>query len=496
MREILNKLRNKELDILFFIMLLVSIVSLCVVVNCYDELWNFANSYKMFNGYKIYESLNVIVTPLFFYISQIFFKIFGPNYLAFRIYNIFISTTFLILVFFILKSLKVVRRRSIFYAFIVTFIFSFMITGGANYNMLAVIPVLIEILLIIKRKRNAILEGVLLFFSFMVKQTVFIYFAIGIFMYELLYRENIKKMIINLLRIYSIACIGILIFLIYMYIDNNLYNFINYCFLGINEFGTNNFGIDFSGARYIYTSLIIVMFDLFIIFNKKINENTDKAVIENIKTLLCFGAPLLLMSFPIINYYHSTLGSLVVFIGFLYIIENVLIKNLKINMVVEKVLYITIMIFIIGVFAVIIIKAVIGNKVILNNSEGPLYGSLTTKEIDKDIEIVCNYVVEQQKNGMDVKILSYKANLYMIHLNENNGVFDLPSLGNMGKGGEEELIEKIEGLQNTLILIQTDEEKIFWQESKKIRKHIINNYKKVGEISEYSVYYIESISEK
>ena len=41
------------------------------------------------------------------------------------------------------------------------------------------------------------------------------------------------------------------------------------------------------------------------------------------------------------------------------------------------------------------------------------------------------------------------------------------------------------------ILIQTNEEDIFWQESKKVRKYIQENYKKERTIEDFDVYYIE-----
>ena len=51
-----------------------------------DELWNFSNIYNMTCGFTIYKDINVIITPLFFWIGTLLFKIFGSNYLTFRFY--------------------------------------------------------------------------------------------------------------------------------------------------------------------------------------------------------------------------------------------------------------------------------------------------------------------------------------------------------------------------------------------------------------------------
>lgn len=79
----------------------------------------------------------------------------------------------------------------------------------------------------------------------------------------------------------------------------------------------------------------------------------------------------------------------------------------------------------------------------------------------------------------------------MIPLEKNNRNFDLPLLGNLGKEGENGLIKQIQKLKNTKILIQTNEEDIFWQESKKVRTYIQKNYKREGTIEDFDVYYIK-----
>lgn len=490
MRKVLNVLKKKELDVLILVIVLVSSYTLLTLVNFYDETWNFANCYKMFNGYKIYQELNVIVTPLFFYIAQLFFKIFGANLLAFRIYNIVIFTVFFMLIYFIFKSLKIVRRRAILYTFLTMTIFSPTISNGANYNILAVIPILIAILLIIKEKENSIFLGILLFLTFMIKQNIFVYFAIGIFIYKLINKQNIKKLVVDLTKIYLITFIGISIFLIYMYFDNNLYNFIDYCFLGINEFGTYNQTIDITGARYIYISLMIWIFNIIIIYNKKINKDISVKTIKNIKILLSFGIPLLLTCFPIVNYFHSTMASVIIFIEFVYILENILINKLQLKRKTEKVIYVLIIFMtMISVWNTVINTIRKGDIFFVNN--GILMGCFINENDYHDIEKICNYIKMQEEKDIDVKILSYKANLYMIHLNKNNGIFDLAFLGNFGGGGENELINQISKLTNALILVKTNEEENFWQESRKAREYIIDNYKKVEEISEYSVYYIQ-----
>ena len=71
MKEIIKK--HDNIIILFIMLLISSSFLLAVPLDANDELWNFSNVYKMVNGYQIYEDLNVIVTPLFFYLGKINF---------------------------------------------------------------------------------------------------------------------------------------------------------------------------------------------------------------------------------------------------------------------------------------------------------------------------------------------------------------------------------------------------------------------------------------
>ena len=67
----------------------------------------------------------------------------------------------------------------------------------------------------------------------------------------------------------------------------------------------------------------------------------------------------------------------------------------------------------------------------------------------------------------------------------------MPFVGNFGKNGESGVIENIKNLKSgTQILIFTSEEDMFWQESKTIRKYIIDNLNKIGELENYTIYEI------
>ena len=229
MKELWNWIKKKDIDIIIVICLIVAKACFYLRMNWSDELWNFANSYKMFEGYKIYRDINVIITPLFFYVAQIFFKIFGATILSFKIYNFFISSSIIIIIYKIFKNLKIVRRRAIAYTLVITILFVSIIMAGANYNLMVIIPILLQMLFIIKNKENDTITGILLFLTFMLKQNVFVYFAIQIFLYKLVTRKNIKETIISLTKIYLTSIMFIALFIVYLYFFLKIFYFCS-CF--------------------------------------------------------------------------------------------------------------------------------------------------------------------------------------------------------------------------------------------------------------------------
>ena len=111
-----------------------------------------------------------------------------------------------------------------------------------------------------------------------------------------------------------------------------------------------------------------------------------------------------------------------------------------------------------------------------------------SEEDYEKINVMPQYIKNQNKNGKEVVILAYDSAYSMIQLNQNNNELDLVFYGNLGYDGINKTIEKIKNMTNTQFLIMTDEDDMFWQEPNEIRDYITNNLKKVGEILNYSIY--------
>lgn len=489
---------NKHDNVFMFIAILLSTIGIAfnLSISNSDEIWNFQNVYKLYNGFIIYKDANVICTPLFFYVGNAVFHIFGGNFLAFRIYGEMMITALFISTYYLLKLIGVEKKESV----IITFIFILLnrynlLITGASYNILALIITIIGIILLIKNQKkslkNLMFQGLILFLIFMTKQNFGIFYGIGLFIYEFIDNKKTKEKLKNLMIEYISFLILFFIYLCYMLFTNNLYNFINMAFFSISEFGEKNVYINFGYVGFIAGLIFINIFlFFFLIKNKKINlKEKQKKIIQ---ILIPFSTLISLVIIPLVNDVHFGISSYLLIITTLYLLKEILFKDFKIN---EKII-ILIMFFIIGIG--IIISSInfywwesdIFSKEYKYKRENAYYGSMINEKTSKNIEIVDKYI---ENNKRKVIILSNKAALYMVPLKRNNGKFDLAFKGNLGKDGEEGIIKELTEIKDTEILIEKENDfsGISWQESKKARDYILNNFKQIGEIEEFLIFLME-----
>lgn len=237
--------RNKEItaikeNILILILIIFSLVgiSLCVYLSVGDELWNFQNIYKMFNGFQIYKDANVICTPLFFDLGNVLFRILGANFLIFRVYNIIILTFFYFFTYKILRILGINKKiATICLLALIMFNNYEIIRIMANYNSLAIALSLFGIYVFIKNidkinNKVIIIQSLVCFIIFLTKQNIGIFYFIAIIIFLLVKEKKAKKIkyIIKTSLIFLISC---LIFILYLQKNGIFYNFLNYAVLRI-----------------------------------------------------------------------------------------------------------------------------------------------------------------------------------------------------------------------------------------------------------------------
>ena len=488
----MNKLKNmiKKYDVPFIIIISILIITgfiLNVEAQAGDELWNFANIYKIYNGNQIYSDINVIITPLFFVIGNLLFKLLSANILVFKLYDLIIAISLILVVYLILK--KSIKDKKISMIVVMCFIFYFIgiFIGGANYNTLALVFCFIGIYYIIshKEKRNYILQGTIAFIIFLIKQNMGVYYILGLVIYELFINRKIKEILITSITFLAELIITLAIF----QMNGNLYNFMDFAFGGIGEFASKNASFTtVAGLSAILINLLITIASIYIIKNQKIEIKEE--VKENLKIFCSFLLPLTLVIYPIANEYHTRMSYILTIIIVVYIVYQ-FIEGIKINKILQIVFCAIVGLAIsFSVFLLINYIIKINSKEYKFEVDSPYFGILMKEEKYEDLKQIDEYIMQNEKNGIKVKILSHQALWYVTPLKQNNGVMDLPFKGNLGSRGEDGLIDDIKKLYNTKILLQKEKDKKY-QESEKVENFIKENYEKVEEIGIFEVYYIE-----
>ena len=493
MKSKLIKLQN-----IVMILGIISIITYIIFLyplDTYDESWNFQNIIKMCNGFKIYKDANIIITPVFFFVGVIFCKIFNNNIIGFRIYNAIICITLCLTIYKIFNDLKIPNKfLKLFVSIIFEFIIITIIGNGANYNTLSILAVLFGMRLYINKKTNNLLQGAVIGIIFLIKQNVGVYYAISVLIYELYKNKSGISYIKDQLTKFLGFSIVFGIFLAFMNATDNLYYFINYVFGGIFDFSKNN--LIFTASAYYYFMLIaVIALYIFICIQKdKIFKKiiTDE-VFDNITLIFIFSIIMTLIAFPLVNDAHFSFCVILYLIFVFYYFTVLLLEEIfdedKYIVGINWVTIIILMCVVCRIYIPSLLSYMNNNIKYISDENSHFYGFW--RENTDSIENIKNYIIEKNSKGIDVIVCSYEAAMVMIDLNQSHGAYDLPFNGNLGYDGVNRMEQDILSKKNTEFLIFTDEEDMFWQESKEIRNCIINNLNYVGDIENYSIYSTE-----
>ena len=449
-----------------------------------DELWNFQNVYKIYNGYKIYVDANVITTPIFHFIGALVFKIFGANFFVFRMYGLVIYTIFFVGIYKLFKCLKIDKKNA-FFLLIIFFALQYdLVISSANYNSFAIMLLVFAVLVVINReniKHYVLIESILITLIFLTKQNIGVFYLIGLILYTILNKKELK----NTIKIIGITGIFGILFVLILYFNNLLEGFISYAILGIKEFDKENKSVD---LFMIFAIIVTTLNGLLLISINSNDKFKKKEERKNINNIACFAYPLLGMTYPIFNISHIKFALSIQYVLLFYILY-LLVKGSKIEKnKIKKYIIFILEIFIIGYYSISSITYTIKYFRKISNDEynynEPYFGTIFNDETKEKIKDITEYM---QSCDNEVVCISTDAGLYMIPLKQNNKEFDMLLLGNLGKDGEKGVIEKIKGFKGKKIILM-NKEKNSWQESDKIIEFVKNNFTKIDEIEDFLIY--------
>lgn len=423
---------NKKRDLLeFFLMFILAFIfSMVFHTLSNDEIWNYGFAYNISTGLVPYRDYNVVTTPLYPIIDAIFMILFGKNVIVHYIFSSIICAK-------IFLYIKKNNPQSYYLLYAILLFFA-----APTYNLICLL--LFYILINFEEnKKNDYLIGIILGLTFLTKQNIGIYLCI-----PTLFTKNITKI---LKRIAGFLAPNV-IFLVYLIYNNALYQFIDYCFLGVSEFATNN-------KLITIPSLICLILSIIYLIYKYIKTKDIKLIY-----MLClFG-----MSYPIIDPYHV----IIPFIPTLGYVLN------KIN-VDKRIIRIAFIVFVSIVSTYNIYEySPHGNYSFPNTLHTFKYNRIDNYSA-KQINILTTFAKNNGKNTFDLD-----ASGYLIKL--ENGIpidkHDYFLTGNIGKKGSNKLIADFNDIckeeKCTFIINQyAYDTQIYSQYNRKLHEYVVNNYK-------------------
>lgn len=258
-----------------------------------DWVWNYGFSLNVSKGLIMYKDFNMVITPLYPFVIGNFMRIFGSSTIS---YSLIFSLFFTVSMRFFYKY-----KKNLFLPILVLLLNFF----NPSYNLWCIL-LLFMVYFLEEDKGNDYLIGVILGLLFLTKT------SFGLVCLASLYYFKKPKKILKRIVGFIIPCI---FFLVYLGFNGALYDFINYVFLGLFDFGKNNFEFNIG---ILVEPVVCLYLIIDFIKNKKINT----------LYILFFQ----IMAYPILNFSH-TIMAIIPFIVYLINKYKVKFDNLYIKVV-------------------------------------------------------------------------------------------------------------------------------------------------------------------
>ena len=489
MKEIIKK---SKVEILLILVLIVVLSNAIILKNFgnLDEIWNYNLSKNIAEGKIPYKDFNIVQLPGFFMITSVFLRLCNELIVT-RILGVLLSTGIMVLVYKILKDLKINKYVSAIVVGIITYMFYKYFCLDYNFFNLLIILSLMHL----ENKnfdkhdvKTNLTIGILAGCSFLVKQTTGGFVIIASILLKLL--QINKKSIKQIFKEIFIRCIGIivpiLLFAIYLSLTNSWKDFIDYAILGIATFNNKVSYLNLMKSKELYIRMLSIIVPAYFV------GLAIWSAVKRDKTLifLLYGVASFIVVYPISDNIHFLIGALPGIVGIIYFVYRGLFSLLKkykkcamFFKYMAKSLFWTISILLIIAYG---IKLFNGIKHIKNYNELAHFKYIPIDEgLKNRIKNVDKYILKSDKT---VYVLDATAAIYMIPLDRYNKDYDMFLKGNIGGEGEKGQIEKLKNMQDVYLLVMHDPRNRNWQTPTEVIKYVEENWKKVNSVELFDVY--------
>ena len=424
------------------LVILVFLITLCLSIFfnnvTFDEVWNYGFSLNISKGLIPYRDFNMLQTPFSLFMGSIFIRLFGERIISVDILNSFVITVS----FFLLYKILGYKAFLLYPLFVLYTVF--------GYNSFCLLLLIIILTFIVGKKDYNTILGILIGICFITKQTI----GVCLFVPYFYYSKNRFKSIITFL-------IPFLVLSIYLIYYDAFYQFIDYCFLGMLDFGSKNTNV---GVLFVVEVIIVII--LFIFLFK--SGFRDKVLFY----ILSFQ----IMAFPLSDLYHFLISFLPVIFYILYRVRS-------------KYIMITIGIIFYNIFFISLYRNISSNYLVmddnylfLKNVGYVFYNNIVSK----------SDVISSTKDGDYYFIIGPEAYFIKLYSGDVISKYDFLLNGNMGYHGDRRVIQDISQMcfdhqcqfyVSKGIVFSADN-----QFSKEVYDYVLNHYQFVNGSSYFDIY--------
>ena len=368
----------------------------------YDCIWNYGFSYNISIGKIPYRDFNMIISPFYNIIFAPFLSMFGNYLIVFFILNSLMYSFVIVLI-----SKKIGKN----YFFILLYMATLPATFTYN-SFIAFLTILILLIYDSNFKYREELISLVIGLIMITKQNIGFIMLIANF---LVTNNKIKNMIISIIPMIFLC--------IYLAINNALYEYIDFCYLGLSKF-SNNFNL--------CISVTIIIIPIIIWLFRKLIITKDKRIIY----VLSF----MFLLYPLIDETHL-LPALIPFLYYFFLSVN----DKKIHLIVKECL---IIIFFILVY--------ISYPFTLSNSNSFLYLINVSENTDYYLKNFGNYITSN--NDKDIYLFTSDAYFIKLYLNIDISFYDIINVGNLGSNPQKYIYKLDENCGKKECLFIIDDE--------------------------------------
>lgn len=493
--------KEKIFNLLLFILIFLTILSIVLIkpLSNLDELWNYNFAKNISEGNIPYKDFNMLQMPLLPIICGIILKVFANELIVMRILAALLCAIVLYISYKIFNLLNIKKEVSYIFIFLIGCLFLDLFCIDYNFATLALVLLILfkEIKFYQKENKflnnnfiNDLILGILAGFTVTLKQTTGLFVCIALLGNKLVFVRN-KKDIKIYIKSFIFRLIGILIptsiMIVYLYINNAIPDFISYTISGVSGF--SNYVPYTNLIQFNLIGILSLLVPLTFVYEWIKTIIFEKNKVEYI--FLVYGLAMFIVAFPISDNIHFLIGILPTIILILNKIY-ILFKKLCSKAFGPKYIkFFRVAIYFMSAFLILItIYYTILNfaKYIKNTNYSNLnhYKYIAiSKDFENEIKNVVEYI---QKSDKKIKILDATAAIYTIPTNMYNKNYDMLLKGNLGKDGEEKLIQEIRDKENIQYLVLKDKFYKNWQTPIDVINYAIKNKTKIGEIEIFDIY--------